>query len=518
MIHHVAGRGAIASVAIVLAALWGSSAVSAQHTPATGTSPLRPCCSHDWSDVVQPVRDTVPSLLSASRNAAVLPQVFGTSWRRFALQAKSTGGGLRRPQEAGRSDQVSLSAEGSQRAGRWTVIGNAAYRRATDSDVAWRNTSDAYLGNVYIWADSVGGTFRRDELALSGAIASPSWHGLTAALHLDYGIGQGARRNDPKPLFRRRVAEVSPALAYTVGRHTIGIGVLVGWQREDLEIGGGASAEFPVVFRLRGMGTFDRTQLISAERAMIGGGTGAQIGWSRNGDRWTLALGGTVRVERDSVRDGIATPVSGGASRRVRGDGQVALRYRAADGGVDLSAALRNEEARGVDPVFRAVNVIDDGTTATTRVRWWRGRDPVAARWLATIVGHRAQTLRRDLAAETTWNAAMPSLTAALAHRVPVGSGAVLLGMGGGAGWRERAAYAALRPSRLTPILALADYAVVSAPQRHGLATVAWERWGRGGVASRIRLDGVVVRTAAALADARQSLTRTHLSLTMELY
>jgi hypothetical protein len=518
VIHTVTGRGAIAAVAIVLAAVCQPSAVVAQHMPATATSPLRPCCSHDWAGTVQPLRDTAPSLLTVSRNAAVLAQRFGASWRRFAVQGATAGGEFRRPQEAARSDQITVTAEGVQRAVGWTMVGSASYRRASDEGVAWRNTSDAYLGNVFIWADSVGGTLRRDELGLSGAIVSPAWHGVTAALHLDYGIGQGARRNDPKPLFRRRIAEVSPALAYTVGRHTIGVGAVVGWQREDLEIGGGASAEFPVVFRLRGMGTFDRTQLISAERAMLGGVTGAQLGWSRTGDRWVIAIGGTVRVERDSIRDGIATPVSGGATRRVRGDGQVALRHRSDDGGTDVSAALRNEEARGVDPVFRAVNVIDDGTAAATRVRWWRGRDPAEARWLATIVGQRVQLLRRDLAAETTWNATMPIVTAALAHRVPMTGGAVLLGLGGGAGWRERADYAALRPSRLTPILALADYAVVSAPQRHGLATVAWERWAAGAVVSRIRLDGLLVRTAAALADARPALTRTNLSLTMELY
>lgn len=398
------------------------------------------------------------------------------------------------------------------------MVGGAGYRRASDADVAWRNTSDAYLGNSFIWADSVGGTFRRDELGLAGAIVSPAWHGLTAAVQLDYGIGQGARRNDPKPLFRRRVAELAPALSYAIGRHQVGVGAIIGWQREDLEIGGGASAEFPVLFRLRGLGTFDRTQLISAERAMIGGVAGAHAGWSHHGDRWLLAVGGTVRVERDSMRDGIATPVSGGSTRRVRGDGEAALRYRVDRGGFDVTAALRNEEARGVDPVFRAVNVIDDGTTAVTQVRWWRGRDPVDARWLATLVGQRTQLLRRDLAAETTWNVAMPSLTAALARRVPVTGGAVLLGLGGGAGWRERATYAALRPSRLTPILALADYAVVSAPHRHALATVAWERRSGGGASSRIRLDAVVARTHSALADARSALTRTNLSLTMELY
>lgn len=512
------GREAALLGTLVLVVVSGSETARAQGTPYTRSSPLRPCCGVAGTESAPPLRDTVPSLLSVSRNAAAIPQVLGTAWHRLSAQARSTRGDWRRPQEAAQSEQIALVAEGLQRAGQWTVAGGAEYLRATDAGVAWRKTSDAYLGNTYIWADSVGGTFRRDELGLAGAIASPIWHGITAAVQLDYGIGQGARRNDPKPLFRRRVAELAPAVTYAIGRHVVGAGVMIGWQREDLEIGGGASAEFPVVFRLRGLGTFDRTQLISAERAMIGGVTGGHAGWSRTGDRWQMAVGGTVRIERDSVRDGIATPVSGGAMRRVRSDGQAALRYRTDRGGAEVSAALRTEEARGFDPVFRAVNVIEDGTTLQTRLRWWRGPDPVAARWAVTINHSRAQLLRRDLAAETEWNATTPSISGVVARRLPAPAGNMVIGLGAGAGWRAHAEYAVGRPTRLTSILAMGDFAVVAAPQRQALATIAWERRWVGGTSSRLRLDGVVARTVGVLADSRESLTRTHLSLSLELY
>ena len=54
--------------------------------------------------------------------------------------------------------------------------------------------------------------------------------------------------------------------------------------------------------------------------------------------------------------------------------------------GLEVAAALRMEEARGVDPIFRAVNGIDEGTAMEARLRWWRGVDPVAARWGAGLV------------------------------------------------------------------------------------------------------------------------------------
>jgi len=498
--------------------LGGRSVALAQGTPYTSSSPLRACCLGAASEQEIAIRDTLPSLLSVSRNAASIPRSLSQSWRRVLGQARATEGGWRRPQDAARINALALTAEGEQRAGAWFVSGGVTYGRASDVGVSWRNTSDAYLGNSFIWADSVGGTFQRDELALAGALVTPSWRGVNAGVQIDYGLGQGARQNDPKPLFRRRVAELSPAVAYTFGRQQIGAGVMLGWQGEDLEIGGGLSAEFPLVYRLRGLGTFDRTQLISAERAMIGGVSGAHAGWSRTGDRWVTAIGTTLRVERDSVRDGIATPVSGGATRRTRRDGEAALRRRSARGGLEVAAALRMEEARGVDPIFRAVNVIDEGTAMEARLRWWRGVDPVAARWGAGLVVSQSRLSRRDIAAETSWEAVMPSLAATATRRVPAPGGDLLLGVGGGLGWRGSTAYSAQRPTQLTPILALADFGVVSAPTRRALLSLAWERIVAGRVSSRVRVDGSLARTSGRLADDRESLARSMWSLSLELF
>jgi hypothetical protein len=489
----------------------------AQGTPYTATSPLRPCCASS-NATMQAVRDTAPSILRASRNAAGVRTALGEQWRRVVVMADGTRGEWRRPQEAAAHEALSLVAEGAQRAGSWLTTGVAQYHRAVQSGVSWNNSSDAYLGSSYVWADSVGGTVRRDALALSGAVITPVWRHLTAALQVDYALGQGARRNDPRPLFRRRVAELSPALSLTMGRQTIGLGAMVGWHREDQEIGGGTSTEFPVVFRLRGIGTFDRTQLISAERAVLGGVVGAHAAWARAGERWQWSLGSTLRVERDSVRDGISTPVTNGATRRVRLEGTTAVRRRSDRGGIDWRTSLRSEDAQGRDPVFSAINAIDDATTLHSDVQWWRGDSPQDARWSVALTVEQATLSRRDVATETEWRATVPGISALAGHRFAGGARALAIAVGGGVQRPTTTSYEALRPSRMTPVLALADYAVVSAPRAHGSLALAWETRADGMVTRRLRLETTVHQTTGTLADARRSLGRTQWMVGYEVY
>ena len=503
--------------AIILATVWQATRLDAQGTPYTATSPLRICCTSPlarWGAV----RDTAPSILGATRNVAGLRTALGDEWRRVRVAAEGARGEWRRPQEAAQREALSLSAEGSQSAGKWLTTGSAQYQRATDANVAWNNSSDAYLGSSYVWADSVGGTFRRDALSLGGALVTPTWRRVTAGVQLDYALGQGARRNDPRPLFRRRVAELAPAIAIAIGKHTLGFGALVGWHREDQEIGGGTSTDFPVVFRLRGIGTFDRTQLISAERAVLGGVMGAHAGWARTGNRWQASLGSTIRIERDSVRDGISTPVTNGATRRVRVDGTAALRRRLDRGGMEWRAGLRTEAARGRDPVFLATNAIDEATTFATQLQWWRGDSPIDARWSAELGAEQAVLSRRDVAAETEWRATVPGIRASGGHRFGGREHTVLIAVAAGSDRASDASYASLRPTRMTPVLALADYAVVGAARTHGGLIVAWETRTDGTVVRRLRLEALASRTNGRLADERQALGRTRWTLAYELY
>jgi hypothetical protein len=487
----------------------------AQDTPDAASSPLALCCQ--TSSVGRASIDTAPGLLRTARLVAAhddLPDI----WRRFAVQTHTASGRLRRPQTAATDRVGTLHAEGAQVAGSWRLWGQATFTRQHEADVQWRNQSAASLTSAYVWADSVGGTFRGDRLGLAAAAISPAWRGLTFALPVDYGLGQGARRNDPRPLYRRRVAEVSPSLRWRRGAHQLGLGAILGWHREDLEIGGGASTEVPVVFRLRGISTFDRTQLISAERALLGGVVGGQGGYAFRGARWQIATGGTLRVERDSVRDGIAAPVNGGQTRRVRGDVRLAARRQEVMHGIALDVVAQQETQRGRDPIFAAVNATAQGRQLQMNAEWWQGASRPVARWVAAVEA-RAHTFEaRDVAAETRWQVTRLPVTLRGGRRWQRAAHGWIAEVGFTQHAVRGAEREVFRPTRLTPVLVNADYAVVSAPAVGGQLLLAWDRLQRGQVISRLSLSATGRRTTAPLADGRRALAAHTFTLALDVF
>lgn len=462
-------------------------------------------------------RDTAPGLLRTARLVAAhddLPAM----WRRLVVHTQGTSGALRRPQDAATDRVTTVMAEGAQMSGRWRLFGQATFAKQHETNVQWRNQSAASLTSAYVWADSVGGTFRSDRLGLAAAIISPAWHGVTVAVPVDYGLGQGARRNEPRPLYRRRVAELSPSFRWQRGAHQLGVGAMLGWHREDLEIGGGSSPEVPVVFRLRGIATFDRTQLISAERALLGGVVGGQGGYAWRGARWQLATGATVRVERDSVRDGIATPVDGGQTRRVRQDVRVALRRQQTTDGVTLDVHAQQETRRGRDPVFAAVNATAEGRQLAMRASWYNGATPILAPWTATVEGAAHSFVTRDVAAETRWQVRRMPLTVRAARRWSRDNHAWLAEVGVSQTAVSNAERVALRSTRLTPVLVDADFAIAAAPARSGQFLLAWDRMRAGQIVSRVSFAGLGQRTTGVMFDNRPASTRQMYTLSLEVF
>ncbi len=458
----------------------------AQESALHDTSPLVRGCCGVRATTLRARLDSAPSL-DREGNPAALAARDATSSRLLALGLRDDQGTLRRPQEALARTEGTLHAEGVRRLGRWNTAGLVTYVRRRDRDVPWNNSSDAYLGSPYVWADSQGGAWLRDRVALGATIASPEWRRLGGGVRLEYGIGQGARRNGPRPLFRRRVLAVVPGVQWRPSaRQHIGVHGRVGWEAEEMEIGGAGSPDDPVVFRLRGLGTFDRTQLISAERALLGRLFGGTVAHAWQGARWAWSTSGSAQLVRDSVRDGIGRPVPAGASRRVRLDGRVALRRRTETGGAQVAGQLTQETARGTDASFGAVNVVDEGQTIAVHLERWRGGALVdAERWWRVSAGL-ARLARRDVVAETEWQTTAPQIAMAGGTRLGgTGTGGWLVGAS--AGWRFVAdtSWRADRPTRLTPVLVRPDFVVHASPEWQGAAGIGYE-WRVGTTRARV--------------------------------
>lgn len=454
----------VPGLAVVMAAPYAGA--WAQATPDARAS-LHACCPPPRTTVGTLI-DTAPGLLREAMNTAALDDL-PASWRRYAVRMHHRTGAWRATHEAGSVRTVEVSGEGMRTVRGWRIAGGAGLLRQREDEVTWRNQSQASIPVLYVWADSVGGTFRGDQVALRAAVATPTWTGLSLGVPVALDIGQAARRNDPRPLSRRRAMEVAPAVRLRVGAHQWGLRAHAGATREDLEIGGGLSPEVPVVFRLRGIATFDRTQLISADRTLLGRHYGVHGGWAHHAGRTDAVISGGVRVAQDSARDGIATPVPAGSTRRVRWEAQAAWRQRTVRGGVEFRAEGAQEEARGTDAVFRAVNAVRRTDGVQVGFTWWQGASPVIADWRVDVHGAHTSVAARDVAGEAAWDATRLPVIAAVQRRWTLAP-RVMVFTHVGAGYTAVPSQHLTLPraSRITPLFVTHDHAVQAAPAHTG--------------------------------------------------
>lgn len=473
---------------------------------AMSASPLG-CCGGDAQSM--PVgMDTLPGLLRTGGHASALGDL-PASWRRYGVQFLNVDGALHGVQEPGGVQQIRLSGEGARALARWQAVGRAEVVRRREREAMWRNQSTESLSSLYVWADSIGGTFRSDGIVLTAGIASPAWHAINFGVLLDHGLAQGARRNDPRPLYRRRTAAFVPSLRWTHGAHELGVQGRIGWQREDVEIGGGLSSDAPVVFRLRGIATYDRTQLNSAERALLGRTIGAGGAYAWHGTRSHLAVDADWRVSTDSVRDGIATPTFGGRTQWSRMVFTAQARRRHGRSTTDVTLRYRQDEAPGTDPVFAAINAMEDHDRMELQARWWSGtgsEDSLhaglsTAPWIVEMLAARETIGARDVAAAAHWSIERLPLQVRLTRQIRFGSRDTWWIRGGVAGGvvTTSALFIGI-PSRMSAVLAAGDYAVRAASTMGYDLQWGWEH--RRTAGERLRVAVGWQDRAARIGDA----------------
>ncbi|TVR63556.1 MAG: hypothetical protein EA422_09065 [Gemmatimonadales bacterium] len=356
---------------------------------------------------------------------------------RFQAVWGHVDGAYRHPQSPRSSQGLHLGMEGSRSEGpeRWTLYGAFHYGLRWDQDQLWSAVDDPQGPTPYVWADSTGGAWDRTRAMVHGAVGSPRLGGgwrLGGAVHGSW--GQGARENDPRPLVRTRDLWFTPGVSREWGppdapRVTLAGHLRVGLLLEESDIGGFASRD-PFVYRLRGYGTFDRTQLVRAEREQTGRhlGAGIQVGRSQGQMPW--AVGVEVGLVSDSTRQGIATPEFAGGTEAQMLTVHMARGGRVGDGpSSQVAGELHLARLQGEDPVFRAVNVWTDRVSGGIR---WSGEAPVVGprlRQAGASVG-----LASHVAAGGEWDrredrAAATELEVGAAW---VGLGVALVGGGGG--------------------------------------------------------------------------------------
>lgn len=365
----------------------------------------------------------LPGIWREGRNPAGLEAsgLQETGW--FRVDLGGEGGSWRRARDPRAIRRLRLETGGDRALGPWRTEGRLSFTQASHEGIRWSSVAAPYAGTPYVWADSTGGDWLRSDVVLGGWVGHRRGGGSRAggverpgeedesshdsALRFGIGFeaawGQGARRSDPRPLYRIRDLRLLPGVAWEGAAGTLGLALEITGVLEEGEIGFFAGDD-PFVYRQRGFGTFDRTQLVRAVRTREGLRTGLGVQGMRTVSSGTLVAAGWFVIHEDSIRQGIANPVPGGRFRRGEASFRGTLET---PGGASMALAAYSTRGEGTDPVFQAINVeIQSRSVEAEGSIPWRGDVVPHAR-----MGLR-QEMREDLAAGTRWSALRAHLEA----------------------------------------------------------------------------------------------------------
>lgn len=403
-----------------------------------------------------------PSFWQNGQNAAALswwpqPQ-FGST----QLSYSQTGGAFRRPQEPKKKQAVSLHSEGVKQVGKWTYFGRFDYQKSQDLALAYSHVNDPFDGNPFIWADTLSGDWQRDHIGAQIAVGSPMWAGhWRTGLGINYHVGQGARTRDPKPFYRLRNLELRPALHFQANsRMHWGLVGHIGLKQEENEVGY-YSDEFPLLYRLRGYGTFSRTPTITAERQMTGNVYKLLIQYQHftvNNTRWLVQMGGGFRQEK--IREGIATPTNGGDFGESIGELFLSMNKPAERQNWTAVLHLLNQNGSGRDPILTANSVSYNWLTASGKYGFWQNKTGL---FRHLFLKPKLQILQQsDQISRTDFNISNLTLTADWHERHFIRKARLWYGVEVGYRACLARAFAANRPTPLTPVLVRPDYDFLS--------------------------------------------------------
>lgn len=404
-----------------------------------------------------------------ANNAATLIHWRTSGYGITQATATLTDGTFRRPQEPARQMRYGLSSEGLRLVNKWAFYGDFSYQKTVDKGIGFSHGYDPFNGNPYLWADTLAGNpdagrWLRDHIRATVAVASPLLGGRwRLGLTLPYHVGQGARLLEPKPFYRFREIGALPSVWYTVSARW-GLGFVGGGRfvQEENEVGR-FSIDFPLLYSFRGYGSFSRTPVSSAERQLNGTtwqGT-LQTRFQRNpgplGASWFAQAGGARRQE--TIREGIATPVFGGAFAETQLHGLLAYTHLKTGGGSRVMAEGDYRQGVGTDPILRSVGASYTQLTARIQAgRWKQKADRFSHDFLSLTLHSFANN---DQLTRTDFSGL--SLTPAydgLRRWAYSDKRAMWLGLRAGYSWFPSATFQSARPTFLTTSLTRPDFTV----------------------------------------------------------
>jgi len=321
------------------------------------------------------------------------------SFSHIGLFYTTFDGDFNRPQLPEKGHLGGFSASGIQRQGKLIWHGDFDWQYQRDEGQQWNNTSLHPDVQPYLWADEATGRWDRNHFRAAAQVGSARSGDLQWGAGLFFEGGQGDRFNDPKPLYRFRRLGVVPEVAIKAGAQSwLALQLLFASFSEDNEMGF-FSVDDPLLFRLRGYGTFTRTPFVSGERQLGSQQAGGSLRWV-TAHHWVMQLRGSY-TQGEAV-EGVAITTPNGEWQTLQAD---LLLQKSWQGNLkqNLSVTSSFWQNEGTDPTFQAVNARLQISEAA--VQWKLALpDTTAFCWRVQLLVGFQSRLQEDLATFTKAN------------------------------------------------------------------------------------------------------------------
>jgi hypothetical protein len=244
----------------------------------------------------------------------VLPLLQASRISSINLTLANESGSFRRPQEPSSIQSLTFHAEGTQQTDKVITSAGFTYLVQQDEGQQWRNTGHAADYQPFVWADQAVGTWNRSHFDARITIADNTLKRmLQPGLTLTYHGGTGDRQNTPKPLYRFHQLSAQPFILFRNKQDAFVFRLKYEQHTEDNEMGYYVN-DSPLLYRLRGYGTFSRSPFVSGNRLLEASTLGGSIEYMRgNLSKKFRSANLSYNQTTGSVTEGTSVTTPGGA-------------------------------------------------------------------------------------------------------------------------------------------------------------------------------------------------------------
>lgn len=144
-------------------------------------------------------------------------------------------GDFHRVQEGGMKNALTFYTERYQKIGKYLYgYGSFQFDMGRVKNRAWSDVLRTYNSNPFISGSSVPGNYDNQDFELNASLSTVSLSHFTYGANLQYKVGDLSRLRDPRSRINLAQYRLTPAVTYTIGKHTLGLAAHYDRRKEKL--------------------------------------------------------------------------------------------------------------------------------------------------------------------------------------------------------------------------------------------------------------------------------------------